>query len=125
MNLNLLTSMVHDYVNTAQNEPQAATAISYTISLTDTTFGVNCGSAVIPTSSCREGICTSTFITTSSSECHPSTDISVTIFTTNALGNGPHSDPTLISKILITRFWYVLSILILYTFRWNERFYRC
>ena len=76
--------------------------VSYTISLTDTTFGTNCGSAVVPASSCREGVCTSTFTVTSSSEykCHPSTDISVTVFATNALGTGPHSDPTLISKIL-------------------------
>ena len=88
-----------------QNETQtvmSSTVTSYTISFTDTQFGIHCGSAVVPTSSssCREGLCTNTFTISSSSECHPSTDISVTVLATNVLGNGPSSDPTLISKTL-------------------------
>lgn len=99
-----------------QNELQTvmnSAAISYTINFTDTIFGTHCGSAVVPTSSssCGEGTCISTFTIKSASECHPLTDISVTIFGTNALGNGPSSDPTLICKILCyynhTKIWNI------------------
>lgn len=94
-----------DMLLSIQNQPQTiidSNAVSYTINFTDTIFGIHCGSAFVPTSSssCGGRVCTSTFTIMSSSECHPSTDISVTVFATNGLGNGPSSDPTLISKII-------------------------
>ena len=65
---------------------------SYTITYSDSTSGRICGSATIPASSCDGGICSCRF-DISSSSCLPSADVSVTVFASNILGNGPMSEP--------------------------------
>ena len=68
-------------------------ASNYTIIYSDSTFGSICGSAMIPSSVCVGGICSHMFNVFTSSSCPSSTGITVTVFATNVLGNGPLSDP--------------------------------
>ena len=65
-------------------------ATSYTINYTDTISGSSCGLATIPASSCSHGVCQNMF-ELSSSFCPFSDSITVTVFATNALGNGTTS----------------------------------
>ena len=67
-------------------------ATSYTISYTDLTSGYICGSTTIPASACENGVCSDWF-DISSSLCTQSTNITVTAFATNLLGDGPPSQP--------------------------------
>ena len=71
--------------------------MSYTISYSDSASGIICGSTTIPASSCEDGTCDDVFVVATST-CAPSTDITVTMFTTNVLGNGPISVPTKIGQ---------------------------
>ena len=76
-------------------------AASYTIDYSDTISGSNCGLATIPASSCSHGVCQNVF-ELSSSLCPFSDSITVTVFGTNALGNGTTSTPVSISKLKIS-----------------------
>ena len=65
----------------------------YTINYFDPTSGSGCGSVTIPASSCKSvGVCSHMFELLSSS-CPHSDDITVTVYATNVLGNGPTSQP--------------------------------
>ena len=72
-------------------------ALSYTISYSDSVSGINCHSTTISASSCDDGICSDVF-EASASLCPPLTDITVTVFATNILGNGPTSIPKNIGR---------------------------
>lgn len=63
----------------------------YTINYSNLTSGEVCGSAMIPGSSCMDSVCSDVFNVTSS-RCFPSTELSVTIFASNILGNGEISE---------------------------------
>ena len=66
--------------------------IRYTIIYSDSSNKKLCSMDIIEASSdsCEEDVCTHMF-DVSSSSCSPSTDISVSVFATNILGDGPHS----------------------------------
>ena len=68
---------------------------TYTINYVDTSSALFCGSSTIVTSLGR-GIYDVIFDIYSSS-CPQSSDISVSTFATNTLGNGPNSDAIIIS----------------------------
>ena len=68
-------------------------AISYTVTYSESTSGSTCGSATIPASSCTNEMCTHLF-DTSLSLCPSAVNIDVTVFATNVLGNGSTSEPT-------------------------------
>ena len=70
-------------------------ATTYTINYRDIVTDKICCSAVIPASLCEETICSHMF-EISTSLCPPFTVISVTVFATNVLGNGPTSIPRII-----------------------------
>ena len=74
-------------------------AISYTITYTDTKSELICKSTTIPTSSCQEETCTHYFDVTSSN-CQSSSNITLTVFATNILGNGPSTKPLIITLSL-------------------------
>ena len=67
-------------------------ATSYTITYTDSTFSYICGSTVISASTCESGICSDWF-DIASSPCAQSTNVTVTAFATNLLGDGSPSQP--------------------------------
>ena len=69
-------------------------ASSYTIIYTDTESGgiSVCDSIKVPAFRCQEGICRHLF-DVSSSRCVNSTNISVAVYATNILGDGPASEP--------------------------------
>ena len=69
----------------------------YTINYRDIVTDKICSSVVIPVSLCEEGSCSHTF-EISTSLCPPFTVINVTVFATNALGNGPTSIPKIIGE---------------------------
>ena len=70
--------------------------LSYTITYTDSSSGSICGSVSIPASSCSNGLCCHTFGEISS-PCSPDGDISIFVFATSALGDGPLSQPLIFS----------------------------
>ena len=74
-------------------------ATSFTIIYSDSKSNSTCGSAIIEAVSCTEsGIqCTHSF-DTSSSLCPSSTSINVTVYATNLIGDGPHSEPVIHSE---------------------------
>ena len=69
-------------------------AFSYTINYSDSTSRETCGSDTIQASDCVGMICTHTLKINPPSSCLSSTaGVSITVIATNALGNGPASDP--------------------------------
>lgn len=73
------------------SERITGSTISYTINYSDSLTGISCGVIHVPASSCRAGTCYHTFEVPSS--CLHSDGINVTVYATNALGNGPPSQP--------------------------------
>jgi energy-converting hydrogenase Eha subunit A len=73
---------------------------SYSISYKDSSTGNICGPVTtIPVTSCADsGVCKHTF-EVSSSFCHPSTDITVTVMTINMFGSEEESDSRMIGII--------------------------
>ena len=71
-------------------------ATSYTINYTNPRFGHVCESAIIPASQCVNGLC-SHFLNLTSSNCTFS-EIEVSVFGTNILGNGTSTDPVTIGQ---------------------------
>ena len=74
-------------------------AISYTVNYTDSTSGRACGVAIVPPSACRSGACSHT-LQASTSPCFNSSGITVTVYATNALGNGQTSAPITIGMYI-------------------------
>ena len=70
-------------------------ALSYNINYIDADSGFVCTSATILASSCKKSVCVHQFIV-SSSPCHSSLSIAITVAATNRLGSGLPSDPDLI-----------------------------
>ena len=70
--------------------------ISYTITYSDASSGRICDSAAIPASSCLNHLCCHTFGEISPS-CSSNGDISITLFATSILGDGPPSQPLIFS----------------------------
>ena len=67
--------------------------ISYSISYSDSVTGNICSqTTTIPAIMCYNRICTDVF-EVSSSFCHPSTNITISVFATSMLGPGQSSDP--------------------------------
>ena len=66
--------------------------ISYTVTITDTTSGIPCGSAIIKASSCVDGLCNYVYEVISL-PCPPSNSISVAVYATNIFGDGVPSSP--------------------------------
>ena len=73
---------------------------SYTITYTESTYGGVCGLATVLASSCVDGICSHTF-DVSSSSCPPLSNINVTVFGRNQLGNGSISHPVTVGQLTI------------------------
>ena len=78
-------------------------ASSYIIFYADSVSGAICDSAIIEAQSCKNGICNHLF-DSSSSNCPPSSDISISVLATNVLGNGTTSSPLLQSIFAIKKF---------------------
>ena len=71
---------------------------SYSITYLDMATGNICSEdADIPAGSCHGGVCRHVF-DVSSSFCHPSTNITITVRTLTLLGAGPPSDPITIGN---------------------------
>ena len=69
-------------------------ATSYTIAFSDSSYDFNCGSVIIPASSCANGTCCLAYsFEAYLSPCANSINISVTAYSTNILGNGSLSRP--------------------------------
>ena len=69
---------------------------SYTITYSDAPSGRICGSATIPASSCLNGTCCYTFGEISP-PCSSNSGVSVTVFATSIVGDGPSSQPLIFS----------------------------
>ena len=72
-------------------------ALSYTIKYLNVVTGSTCGSATLPASLCRNGICNHKFDIAFSS-CSSYSDVIVSISASNILGNGQARNSTLICK---------------------------
>jgi hypothetical protein len=71
-------------------------ALSYTISYTDSSTGEMCNSLIISASSCKQGICTVPLISPlPCSENYEERDIDISISANNQLGQGPPSVATI------------------------------
>ena len=72
--------------------PNSPGSENYTIIYSDANKNINCGSEIIPATSCLHGVCNRTFeVYNSSSMCSPDADIKVTAFATNMFGESPHA----------------------------------
>ena len=69
--------------------------ISYTIIYSDSHSNNSCGLSIISVSSCEGSICSHLF-EVSASSCSPSSNINVSIFATNILGDGLLSNSVMI-----------------------------
>ena len=70
---------------------------TYTVTYVDSNFGAVCGLATVSATSCVNGLCSHTFDVTTSS-CPPLSNINVTVFGTNQLGNGSTSHPVTVGQ---------------------------
>ena len=68
---------------------------SYTIEYVDLASEVICTTVILQASSCRNDICNQIF-RGFTSPCNKDRDMNITVFGTNALGDGVHSTPTYI-----------------------------
>ena len=84
------------YQDEAVHENMERPPVSYTITYTDASSGRDCGSATIPTSSCLNGTCCHSFGEISP-PCSSDGDISISVFSTSILGDGPPSKPLIFS----------------------------
>ena len=77
--------------------------VLYSLTYKDSNTGNICSQiATIPASACSEsGVCKHVF-EVSSSFCHPSTDITVTVTAASMFGSGMESDPQTIGMVSIT-----------------------
>ena len=77
-------------------------ATSYTITYTNPRYGLICNRAVVPASQCVNGIC-SNHLNLSSSNCSSNSsafsEVSVSVFGTNVLGNGTSTNPVTIGQL--------------------------
>ena len=73
-------------------------ATSYTITYTNPRYGLICNRAVAPASQCVNGIC-SHHLNLSSSNCSAFSEIMVSVFGTNVLGNGTSTNPVTIGQL--------------------------
>ena len=80
---------VHDSI-------ERPSVVSYTITYTDVSSGGICGSATIPASSCLNETCCHTFGEISP-PCSSDGDISISVFPTSILEDGPPSKPLVFS----------------------------
>ena len=85
-----------------QNTDNSSDAIEhppthYTIKYTDAMTGEDCGLARLSATGCTAGVCRH-LSERSTSRCHPSSDINITVSATNAFGEGQNSVPTTIGK---------------------------
>ena len=62
----------------------------------DTISSIKCDSVAIPSSSCTDGVCNVSYPLLKDSGCSDSTNLSVTVYATNILGNGPESLPVIV-----------------------------
>ena len=88
--------------NFLQNTDNSSDAIEhppthYTIKYTDALTGESCGLARLSASECIAGVCRHHF-ETSTSRCHPLSDMNITVSATNVFGEGQNSVPTTIGK---------------------------
>ena len=75
-------------------------AISYTATYVDTLSGSMCGSVIILASSCVDNICTIKYpLSSDNNKCPHSTNLTVVVYATNILGNGPESIPVYIGNL--------------------------
>ena len=70
--------------------------ISYTIIYSNATTGDICLNATLPASECQGGVCHHYFYAYRS-ECSPQGNVSVSVYATNILGDGPVSNPVRIT----------------------------
>ena len=71
-------------------------ATSYTLTYYNSVSGIICGSAIVPASTCVDGMCRH-FFTYKESTCNsPSVSVNVTISAANLLGSGPPSHPKMV-----------------------------
>ena len=70
---------------------------------TDTLFGDVCNLTTIPASNCVHGMCQHV-LEVASSKCAHFSNINITVFGTNLLGNGTMSNVVTIGKFNITKF---------------------
>ena len=86
--------------------------VNYTAFLSE----MNCESAVIPSTSCEDGVCHHTFTAASSMSCSTSVTvvegITVTVYAVNILGKGPTSNPLSILVPKITGMFTMLHIIL-------------
>ena len=69
----------------------------YTIKYIETLTGQSCGLWRLSASDCIVGVCRHLF-EVSTSRCHPSSDINITVSATNSFGEGQDSVPTIVGK---------------------------
>ena len=89
-------------------------ANSYTIIYFNSASRITCGEDTIPASECQNQICRHLF-NVSVSSCTPDTNISVTVYATNMLGDGSISIPinqsklhVLLDVMISSNLWYSL-----------------
>ena len=92
------------YIYTYMKEPYTISgqmdgaASSYTIVYTESHFGTICGQVSLPvTSACVDGTCKHVFAVSTSS-CPPLSNINVTVYGINQLGNGSVSNPVTVGQ---------------------------
>ena len=83
-------------------------ALSYTLSYNNSLSGVSCGSAIVPASSCVDGLCQHSF-TYEGSACHSAFGVNVSISAANVLGSGPASYPNTVQGTI-----YIWILLLLF-----------
>ena len=74
--------------------------ISYTVIYSDSHSNNSCGLSTILVPSCERSICSHLF-QVSASSCSPSSNINVSMFATNVIGDGPLSRPVMIAAGLL------------------------
>ena len=92
---NHYNNLMQDFFNISEGIEGSAT--SFTVIFSDAVSDITCDKATLSVSSCCGGTCRHVF-KVSSSSCPPSADIAVTVYATNILGNGTHSEPMIIGK---------------------------
>ena len=85
---------------------------NYTVTYANSTFNNYCGLSIVePENDCEEGVCTDVF-EVASSYCSPSTDIDVTIFATNILGNGSRSKEASVGMIFHFDLYFTIHVFV-------------
>ena len=71
---------------------------SYNITYSDFSSGRICGTFMIPTVTCQDGVCRHK--SQIALPCSPNKDVSVSVLSINILGSGPPSQPVIFSLIM-------------------------